>query len=136
MIHTAPYREYAPVVLRLGLAAVYAWFGTSQLIDASAWVTLVPTWATGIFGLTAVDVVHLNGLFEVIGAFLLGAGISIRWVAGLLAVHLFVITSHLGFSAVGVRDFGLSMATLASALFGDDILAFHRKNDGAEQVVM
>src|SRR6185436_17838696 len=68
----------APVVLRLAMTAVFIWFGVSQLINTSAWVSLVPGWATGILGLTAADVVHMNGVFEIIAGCMLGLGIYVR----------------------------------------------------------
>ncbi len=120
MINTQNWPNYAPIVLRLGLTAVFTWFGVSQIVNTGAWVGLVPVWATGIFGLSAVNIVHINGILEIVGALLLGTGFFVRYVAAILALHLFVITSHLGLSAIGVRDFGLSFATLAIALFGND----------------
>ncbi len=134
MINTHTWPQYAPIVLRLGLTAVFTWFGVSQLVNGAAWVNLVPSWATAVAGLTALDIVHANGVLEVVCALLLGTGIYVRWVAGLLAIHLFVITSHLGLTAVGVRDFGLSFATLATALFGDDIYCLTRKEPAGEVV--
>lgn len=112
--------KYAPIVLRLGLTAVYVWFGVSQLVNAGAWTGLVPSWAISLSGMQASTIVHLNGIFEVLAALLLACGVYVRWIALILALHLFIITSHLGLSAIGVRDFGLSFATLALALFGDD----------------
>jgi len=122
MLNTQKWPTYAPIVLRLGLTAVFTWFGVSQLVNTAQWVGLVPTWATGIFSLSAVDIVHINGVFELICALMLGTGFYVRWAAALLALHLFVITSHLGITSIGVRDFGLSFATLALALFGEDTL--------------
>lgn len=112
---------YAPVVLRLGLAFVYIWFGVSQIINAPAWTGLVPVWATDIFEMNATKIVHLNGYLELLLGSLLAVGIYVRWVAAFLFLHLAIITSHLGFTAIGVRDFGLSFATLALSLFGDDM---------------
>ena len=111
-------RELAPVILRLGLTFVFIWFGTNQLMNAESWTGFVPEWGT--FGLDPQTVVYLNGAFEVIGALMLGFGIFVRWVATLLALHLFVIASSLGLTPVGVRDFGLSFAILAVAFFGPD----------------
>ncbi len=110
---------FAPIVLRLAIAAVFVWFGVSQLVNSDAWVGLVPVWATG-FGINAFFVVHFNGVFEILMGLFLSLGIFTRWVALILAAHLFVITTHLGLSAVGVRDFGLSFATLSIAMHGDD----------------
>ncbi len=129
MINTQKWPQYAPVVLRLALTAVFTWFGVSQIVNPSAWVNLVPTWASGTFGLSSLDIVHINGGFEVVAALLLGIGIYVRYVAALLALHLFIITSHLGLTAVGVRDFGLSFATITLALFGEDKQCFHYKEN-------
>lgn len=124
--------RYAPVVLRLGLAAVYVWFGVSQLVNSNAWTGLVAGWATGLSGMSALTIVHMNGWFEIVAGTLLAVGMYVRIVAGLLFLHLLVIVSHLGATAIGVRDFGLSMATLAIALQGDDWLCCLRKNQGNE----
>lgn len=112
---------YAPVILRLALSGVFVWFGTNQILNAPAWTGLVPQMVTSVSGLSATLLVHLNGVFEVIAGLLMAIGFMTRWVSLLLALHLFGITFNLGLSAIGVRDFGLSFATLAVAMFGDDI---------------
>lgn len=126
---------YAPVVLRFALVLVYIWFAVSQITNAAAWVGLVPSWATGLSGLNAETIVNLNGWFEVVAGTLLALGVRVRWVAALLFLHLLVITAHLGFTAVGVRDFGLSFATLAVALYGDDMWSLTYKGEQAPAVV-
>lgn len=118
-ILTKDLSAYAPVVLRLGLAAVYVWFGVSQLMDPAAWGGLVPGWATSLSGMDAPTFVRVNGVFEVVAATLLVLGVYVRVVAALLAGHLFVIAQSLGFNDIGVRDFGLACSTLALAMFGD-----------------
>jgi uncharacterized membrane protein YphA (DoxX/SURF4 family) len=112
--------DFAPVVLRLGLAGVYIWFGFSQLANPTMWTSLVPAWASGFLGLGTMTIIYMNGIFEVIAGGLLAFGVGVRPVSGLLFVHLLVITSHLGVGPIGVRDFGLSFATLALFLFGED----------------
>jgi len=121
-------------VLRLALALVYLWFGASQLTDPNAWTGFVPAWASGISGMSAFTIVHVNGWFEVIAGALLALGIGVRPVAALLFLHLAVIAAHLGVTEIGVRDFGLSMATLAIALHGDDWFCCLRKNQGNELI--
>ncbi len=111
---------YAPVVLRLSMAAVMAWFGGSQLFNASAWTGIVPAWALNLSHLTAITIVHLNGGLEILASLLLALGLWVRAVAGLLAIHLMVIMIDLGLNAVGVRDFGLSFSLLALAMWGND----------------
>lgn len=118
---------YAPIVLRLGMTAVFVWFGVSQLAHPNAWTALVPSWITDLTGTNAVTIVQLNGAVEILASLFLALGFFVRWIALGLAVHLFIITSHLGLTPVGVRDFGLSIAMLAVALFGEDRLCMGYK---------
>jgi uncharacterized membrane protein YphA (DoxX/SURF4 family) len=117
-VHKLP--TYAPIVLRLALAVVFLWFGISQLTDSGTWTGFVPAWAAGLSGMSALTIVHVNGWFEVIAGTLLLLGIAVRPVAALLFLHLAVIAANLGLTELGVRDFGLSFATLAVALYGED----------------
>jgi uncharacterized membrane protein YphA (DoxX/SURF4 family) len=48
------------------------------------------------------------------------AGFWTRLVSALLALHMLAITLDIGFTAVGVRDFGITIATAALALLGPD----------------
>jgi uncharacterized membrane protein YphA (DoxX/SURF4 family) len=113
-------RLYRPdiglLVLRYGLAAMFLWFGFSQLFDSVNWVSWVPGWAVELLHIPPAMIVLANGLFEVIAGALLAAGMFVRPVALLLAIHLAFITLEIGISAIGVRDFGLTISTLALAL--------------------
>lgn len=121
------FSSYAPAVLRLGLAAVYIWFGTSQIINPDAWTGLVPSWATDVLSASSFTVVQMNGWFEVAAGALLAFGIFVQPVAAILFIHLLIIAFRLGLNPVGIRDFGLSFATLALALFGEDEYCFSSK---------
>lgn len=111
------------LILRLGLAAVFLWFGFSQLFDGLAWVGWVPAWAVAVIHLPPAMIVLANGLVEVVLGTLLATGLLVRIVATLLALHLAVITFDIGLTAIGVRDFGLTLATIALALIekGDEM---------------
>lgn len=102
------------------MTAVFVWFGTSQLTNPAAWTSLVPSWATTLSGMDAATIVRLNGLMEILLGAHLAVGVYVRWVALALSVHLFVITTSLGNTAIGARDFGLAIATFALALQGED----------------
>ncbi len=106
------------LILRLGLAAVFLWFGFSQLLDGIHWVGLVPEWAVNLVHLPPAMIVLGNGLFEVVLGGLLAIGFWVRISALLLGLHLALITVDIGLSAIGVRDFGLVAATIALALLG------------------
>lgn len=100
-------------VLRLALASVFLWFGFSQLFNSLAWVGIVPEWAVNLLHMPPAFIVLGNGLLEVVLGSLLALNILTRYVALVLALHLFVIAFELGLTAIGVRDFGLSFATLS-----------------------
>ncbi len=112
-------------VLRIALAFVFLWFGFSQLSNAAMWTGFVPQFATKF--LDAGTLVLLNGVFEIICGTMLAFGIWTRIVALVLGLHLILISGSLGFSAIGVRDFGLAFATLALALMGGGELALTGK---------
>lgn len=110
--------DYALPVLRVGLALVYLYFGVSQLLSPADWVGYLPS----VLGTTsfANTIIIANGVFEVAAAALLLLGLWVRPVATVLAAHLAFISLSLGFTAVGVRDFGLTFATIALALAPPD----------------
>lgn len=107
----------APIVMRVGLVILFLWFGSSQLHDPTMWTSYLPAFL-GNFHVSLASLVQVNGLFEVIGAILLGIGCYTRFVAGLLALHLFGIAFTVGLNSVGMRDIGLSFATLSLCLSG------------------
>ena len=104
--------------MRLGLASVFLWFGFSQHLDGIHCVGWVPEWAVTFLHLPPAFIVLGNGLFEVVFGALLAMGLWVRFVAMLLALHLALITFDIGITAIGVRDFGLTLATVALALLG------------------
>lgn len=124
-------KKYSPTVLRIGIALVFLWFGTAQIIDPTRWVSYIPEGIVGIFSLNALKLVYLNGLFEIIFASALLLGYFTRVSALLLALHMLDITYVVGFDAVGVRDFGLSIAAIAVFMHGADYfsLDYFRKDE-------
>ena len=100
-------------LLRLGLAGVFLWFGSSQLIDSLRWVTMVPEWAVNLLHIPPAMIVMANGLFEVILASILAVGFFVRVTSFVLALHLILIAFDFGLTATGVRDIGLVIAAFA-----------------------
>jgi uncharacterized membrane protein YphA (DoxX/SURF4 family) len=104
------------LILRYALVLVYIYFGSSQLTNASQWAGIVPEWATSLSMMSAETIVMFNGIFEIVFAVLLAIGLWTKWVSIILAAHLGVITLTMGYTPTGVRDFGLTLATLAHGL--------------------
>ena len=119
-------KELAPVVLRISLALVFLYFGISQLNDPGLWSIFVPDFFV-VSGISANNLVILNGFIElVLGTFLL-VGIYVRIASLILGIHLFGIAFSIGFSPIAIRDFGLAFATIALFLFGPDKYALDSK---------
>lgn len=120
-------RDTGIALLRYGLSFVFLWFGFSQLSNAAVWVSFVPEWLTafadpGLF-------VYGNALLEIVLGSLLALGILVRPVSLILALHLFVITLEIGLTAVGVRDFGLALATLSLFFMGKDRFTLGKRTE-------
>lgn len=121
-------KKFSAPFLRASLSLVFLWFGFNQIFDPLIWESYVPEFVLK-FGFSAADLVLVNGVFEVVLGFALLLGIYVRFTALILGVHLFVIAASFGLSAVGVRDFGLALATLSVAMQGSDFLCLtNRKN--------
>ena len=107
-------KEFAPALLRYGLAIVYVYFAVQQLMAPSAWAGLVPSFLPGV------TMIYINASFEIIAALLLALGIWVKPVSALLAIHLALITVVLWPDPSSVRDFGLTVATIVTFLTGKD----------------
>ncbi len=114
------YSKYGPLVLRIGLSAVVLWFSVSQFLGAQDWVAYVPDSIVSMFGVSALTLVYLNAIFELVFGVMLLLGIFTRISALLLALHLFEISYIVGYGQTGVRDFGLAVAILSIFFTGSD----------------
>jgi uncharacterized membrane protein YphA (DoxX/SURF4 family) len=112
--------RYSTLVLRFGLVTLFLWFGSSQVMNPSEWVSWVPEWVPSLLNIDATTIVMLNGGFEMIGGFLLLLGLFVRWAALLLFLHLLLIAYEVGYNDIGIRDFALALSTLALGLRKSD----------------
>jgi len=115
-------KTYAPLVLRIGMAAVFLYFGITQLMRPEAFVGWLPPEAN-LIPLPATTLVALNGGFETLFGTLLLLGLFRRISALLLGMHLMMITITIGLTDIGVRDFGLAVAAISIALTETDNLS-------------
>lgn len=106
-------QQFGVRILRIGLSIIFLWFGFSQLLDGAGWVYFVPDWVTSVSGISALTVVKMNAVFEIIAGSLLACNLYVRPASLLLALHLALITFEIGISPTGARDLGLTFATFA-----------------------
>ncbi|MDB5254356.1 MAG: hypothetical protein JWL80_422 [Parcubacteria group bacterium] len=124
---TQKLQQLAPTVLRIGLALVFIWFGSQQLNSALNWTSYIPQSLIDITGFSSLTFVYFNGAFEVVFGLALLTGFFTRITALLLALHMFDIMYVVGYNEIGIRDFGLAVATLAIFLYGVDNYSLDRK---------
>ncbi len=117
----------APIVLRYGMSAVILWFSIQQFTNTQAWLAYVPDSVVALTHLSAQTLVYFNAIFELVFGTLLIFGWRTRIVALLLSLHLFDIMWTVGYGEIGVRDFGLAVATLVVSMNGSDILCMQQK---------
>lgn len=108
--------EKSFLLLRVALGYVFLWFAFSQITDPSRWIYFLPEFTANI-GIDQTAFVLLNGWFELVLGTMLLVGFRVRIVSFFLGAHLLAIAVEAG-GAIGVRDLGLGMATLA-VLFHD-----------------
>ena len=126
--------RWAPVVLRYGMCLVILWFGTQQFLHTDYWTAYVPDSVVSMTGLSLTTFVYINATFEVLFGLLLVIGWQTRIVALLLGLHLLDIMWVVGYGEIGVRDFGLAIATLVIFMNGSDFMCLSRKNLNQHQI--
>ena len=119
-------KVYAPSVLRFGMVAVILWFSLQQFLHNGLYTTYIPDSIVAFTHLSANTIVVFNALFELIFGVLLAFGLQTRIVALLLALHLLDIMYVVGYGEIGVRDFGLAIATFTVFMNGPDILCLQK----------
>lgn len=117
---------YAPSVLRYGMVAVILWFSLQQFLHNNLYTAYIPDSIVAFTHMSANILVLGNAVFELVFGVLLAFGWQTRIVSLLLALHLFDIMYVVGYGEIGVRDFGLAVATFVVFMNGPDILCIQR----------
>lgn len=108
-----PLSAHSPLVLRLGLALVFGWFGIDKFLHVSAWYGWIPAWLTFV----PLDAfLYVLGALEVIAALLLLIGIYVRIASLACAALLIAVVLNFGINEITVRDIGLIGMALALAM--------------------
>ena len=101
----------------MGIAAVIIWFGYQQLSDPNSWLGFLPPWSTTL-PISQLSLIYFNGWFELVAGTMLFLGLYTRTVALFIAIHMLDITLTVGYGAIGVRDFGLTVAATSLFFYG------------------
>jgi uncharacterized membrane protein YphA (DoxX/SURF4 family) len=111
----------AQIILRIGIAIVFLWFGIDKFVHPQYWLDAwVPQSVQNLaerVGMMPHDFIHLNGIFEVLVGLSLATGFFIRYFAIAGALFLLAVMGFHGFNEVLVRDIGLLAGLIALALW-------------------
>ncbi len=113
--------KYSYLTLRLGLAAVFLWFGIDKLIHPSywlnAWMTLSVAGTIKYAILSGSQFVYLCGIFEILAGISLATGIFSKFFSALAILFLLGTAIFVSSGDVIVRDIGLIGGLLAVFLW-------------------
>jgi len=102
--------KYAFLFLRLGLAAVFIWFGVDKLLHSNYWIMAWTSPALSLFnnfGISQNQLFSVAGIFEIIIGLSLTFSIFIKFFSSLAFFYLIAILVVNGLTEVTVRDIGL-----------------------------
>ena len=113
--------KYPQLVLRIGIAVVFLWFGIDKFIHPQYWLDAwVPTWVQSTVGaihLGPHNFVILTGMFEVFVGLSLATGFFMRLFAAAGALFLAGIVVIHGLPLDLARDIGLISGLVALSLW-------------------
>lgn len=109
--------RYSNIFLRLGLAAVFIWFGVDKFLNPQYWLSSwIPQSALSVaskVGVSGIDFVYASGVFELlVGASVL-SNIFVKVFSVLALIFLITVLLTFGISEVLIRDIGLMGGFLA-----------------------
>ena len=103
--------RYAYLALRLGLAAVFLWFGIDKMLHPTYWLNAwVPQGVQSFissFNLGGTQFIYLNGIFEILVGLSLVTGVFTKIFSIAAVIFLASVLVFVGISEVTVRDFAM-----------------------------
>jgi uncharacterized membrane protein YphA (DoxX/SURF4 family) len=116
--------RYSYLVLRLGLAVVFLWFGIDKIIHPAywlnAWVASSALYLMDKVGLTGTQFIYINGIFEILIGLSMVTGVFSKLFSFVAVLFLLMLFLFVGLNEVTIRDFGLIGGFIAVILWPED----------------
>lgn len=111
--------KYSYLFLRLGLAAVFLWFGIDKFIHPSYWQTAwsSPELLSFAGGIDLAKIIYAAGVFEILTGLSLVFAVFAKFFSALAILYLVVILVVNGLTEITIRDLGLIGGFLAVLLW-------------------
>ncbi len=102
------------ILLTLGLAFVFGWFGFDKLMHPEFWLGWIPMGMEGLLSFSREGWLTIIGCTEMLFALLILIPVrAVRRVGTvLIALHLVAILTQTGWNDIAVRDIGLLFMTM------------------------
>jgi uncharacterized membrane protein YphA (DoxX/SURF4 family) len=116
--------KYSGLALRIGIAAVFLWFGIDKFLHPSYWVnayvggSLVSV--IKIIHISSIQLIYLTGIFELLVGLSLVTGVFTKFFSTLGVAFLISIMFFIGLNEVTIRDIGLIGGLVALVLWPDN----------------
>jgi len=120
------HRHYGTFIARVGIAAVFLWFGIDKFVHTDNWIGWVPMWMQTLIPISLTSFMYIQGLIEALAGFLLLIGYKMRFAAFLAVITLLGIELAMfgtGQTEIMLRDAGLLAASLSLFITGSDCLS-------------
>lgn len=114
-------QKYATLILRLGIAFVFLWFGIDKFIHTVNWIGWVPQWMQALIPFSMNAFMYGQGVIETIIGLMLLVGYKVRFASLLASITIAGVLISLigtGQAEIMVRDTGLLAASLSLFLTG------------------
>lgn len=115
--------RYSYLALRLGLAAVFLWFGIDKMFHPAYWLNAwVPPEIQSLLSkinLSGVQFIYLNGIFEMLVGLSLVTGVFMKFFSIVAIIFLASVLVFVGISEVTIRDFAMIGGFVAVVLWPD-----------------
>ena len=122
-------KEYGTVILRIGLAVVFLWFGIDKFIHVQNWIGWIPDWMVSIIPLSLATFMYFQGFIETLVGLALLIGFRVRTASFFAALAILGVLASLigtGQTEILLRDLGLLAASISLVFTGARKLAISR----------
>lgn len=121
------YKEYAPIVLRIGISLLMLWFGLTNVLSPNTLVGYLSPSFTDLIPFSPLTFMVVNGAVEIIFGLTLLLGFLTRTSALLTALHILGIAINLGYNDIAIRDYALAIVSFVVFLNGADKFCIYKK---------
>jgi len=115
--------KYSNLVLRIGLAAVFLWFGIDKFLHPAYWANAyVGTRLLSVINivhLSASQLIYLTGIFELLVGLSLVTGVFTKFFSTLGIIFLVSTIFFIGINEVTTRDIAMIGGFIALVLWPD-----------------